>query len=188
DLLQGRDRRFGAVETEALSAGEFQVAEFFEALGLDQLVEDGALALAGERDFLVGTLDTFLNPELLVAVGQMEEFDAQRLAIGAPQDGDDLAQRTEFESQNVVEKNPPVEIGLAEAVRAGLKLLLALGRFESERIELGVEMTARPVGADQHQGPDRIARWALNLRGRQVDAARLRLLLDLGADRLAGFG
>src|SRR5579863_707770 len=117
----------------------------------------------------------------------MQKLDAERLAVGAAQDGDDLAHRAEFEPQNLVEENLPVEIALAEAVRAGLKLLLALGRFESERIELGVEMTARPVGADQHQGPDRIARCALNLRGRQVDAARLRLLLDLGADRLAGF-
>ena len=48
DLLQRRDHRFAAVEAEALGAGEFQVAEFFEAFGLDQLVEDGALALAGE--------------------------------------------------------------------------------------------------------------------------------------------
>ena len=45
DLLQRRDHRFAAVEAEALGAGEFEVAEFLEALGLDQLVEDGALAL-----------------------------------------------------------------------------------------------------------------------------------------------
>ena len=37
DLLQRRDQRFGAVEPEALGAGEFDVAELLEALGLDQL-------------------------------------------------------------------------------------------------------------------------------------------------------
>ena len=53
DLLQRRDHRLAAVEAEALGAGEFQVAELLEALGLDQLVEDRALALAGEGDLLV---------------------------------------------------------------------------------------------------------------------------------------
>src|ERR1700761_8383841 len=49
DLLERRDHRFGAVEAETLGAGEFQVAKLFEALGLDELVEDRPLALAGER-------------------------------------------------------------------------------------------------------------------------------------------
>src|SRR3712207_8166473 len=41
---------FAAVEAEALGPGVFQVNELFEALGLDELIEDGALALAGEGD------------------------------------------------------------------------------------------------------------------------------------------
>ena len=69
DLLQRRDGGFGAVETEAFGAGEFQVAEFFKAFGFDQLVEDGALAFAGEADLLVRTFDAFLDPALLRAVG-----------------------------------------------------------------------------------------------------------------------
>src|SRR5262249_57753574 len=40
DLLQRGNHRLGAVETEALGAGELQIAEFLEAFGLDQLVED----------------------------------------------------------------------------------------------------------------------------------------------------
>src|SRR3712207_8008935 len=43
-----------AVEAEALGAGVAHVQELLEAFGLDQLVEDGALALAGEGDLLVG--------------------------------------------------------------------------------------------------------------------------------------
>ena len=53
DLLERRDHQLAAVEPEALGAGEFQVAEILEALGLDQLVEDRAPALAGEADLLV---------------------------------------------------------------------------------------------------------------------------------------
>ena len=68
DLLQRRDQQFAAVEAEALGAGELHVAEFLEAVGLHELVEDGALALARERDFLVGPLDAFLDPGLLFRI------------------------------------------------------------------------------------------------------------------------
>src|SRR5215468_2219540 len=91
DLLKRRDHGLAAVEAEALGSGEFHVAEFFEAFGLDQLVEDGALAFAGERNLLVRSLDALLDPALLRGAGNVEEFDAKRLAIGPPQDSDDLA-------------------------------------------------------------------------------------------------
>src|ERR1700727_2335405 len=48
DLLERRDQRFSAVETEALGAGEFDVAEFLKTFGLNELVEDRAPALGGE--------------------------------------------------------------------------------------------------------------------------------------------
>src|SRR5262249_13382519 len=94
-LLERRDHRFGAVETEALGAGELQIAEFLETFGLDQLVEDRALAFAGERDFLVRPLDARLDPALLRRVGDVHELDAERLAIGAAKDRENLAQRAE---------------------------------------------------------------------------------------------
>src|SRR6266581_6469035 len=58
DLLQRRNHRLAAVEAEALGAGELHVAELLEAVGLDELVEDRALALAAEVDFLVAALNT----------------------------------------------------------------------------------------------------------------------------------
>ena len=66
DLLERRDQRFAAVEAEALGAGVFDVEELLEALGLDQLVEDRPLALAGEGDLLVRPLDPLLQPGLLL--------------------------------------------------------------------------------------------------------------------------
>src|SRR5271163_3005785 len=93
DLLQCRDHRFGPVETKSLRPGEFHVAEFLKTFGFDQLVEDGALAFARERDLLVRAFDALLDPAFLRAVGNVQEFDAQRLAIGAAQDADDLAYR-----------------------------------------------------------------------------------------------
>ena len=65
DLLERRDHRLGAVEAEALAAGVFDVEEILEALGLDQLAEDRALAFLGELDLLVRPLDALLDPRLL---------------------------------------------------------------------------------------------------------------------------
>ena len=71
DLLERRDQRLAAVEAEALGAGELDVAEFLEAFGLDQLVEDRALAFAREGDLLVGAFDALLDPALLLRRSEM---------------------------------------------------------------------------------------------------------------------
>src|ERR1700733_15965718 len=126
DLLHRRDHRLGAVETETLGPGELQVAEFLEAFRFDQLVEDGALALAGKSDLLVRPLNALLNPALLRAVRDVQEFDAERLAIGPPQDGDDLADRAEFQAEDLVEKDRTVEVGVVEPVSARIELFLVL--------------------------------------------------------------
>src|SRR6266511_4487565 len=104
DLLERRDHRFGAVEAEALGAGELEIAELLEALRLDQLVEDGALAFAGEGDLLVGPLDALLHPALLRRIGDVHELDAERLAIGAAQDDEDLAHGAALEAERLVEE------------------------------------------------------------------------------------
>ena len=116
DLLERRDHRFAAVEAEALGAGEFQVGEFLEAFRLDQLLEDGALALARESDLLVRPFDALLNPRLLRRRRDVHELDAERLAVGALQDRDDLAQRPELEPEHLVDEDLPVEVPLLESV------------------------------------------------------------------------
>src|SRR6201992_665476 len=151
DLLQRRDQRFTAVEAEALGAGEFDVAELFKTFGFDQLVEDRAPALAGETDFLVRTLDAFLDPALLRGVGDVHELDAERLAIGALADRDDLAQARIFEAEHVIEEDLAVEIAIDETIGTRIELLAIAGGLDAERIELGVEMAAHAIGADQHQ-------------------------------------
>ena len=181
DLLERRDHRFAAVEAEALGAGEFQVAELLEAFGLDQLVEDRALALAGEGDLLVRPLDALLHPGLLRRIGDVHELDAERLAVGAPQDREDLAQRREFEPEHLVEEDRAVHVGFGEAVGARIEVLLVLARLEPERIEIGVEVAARAVGADQHQRVDRIARRLLHVgraRARRRSPAPCALILS----------
>ena len=94
DLFQRRNHGFAAVEAEALGAGEFEIEELLEALGLDELVQDRALALAGEGDLLAGALDARLQPGLLGGIGDVHELEADRAAIGAAQDRQHLRDRS----------------------------------------------------------------------------------------------
>src|SRR5260370_33949177 len=91
DLLERRNHRFAAVQPETLGSGELYIAEFLEAFGFDQLIEDGALAFTRERNILVRAFDAFLDPALLRVPGDVEEFDAERLTLGSAPDANDLA-------------------------------------------------------------------------------------------------
>ena len=63
----------------------------------------------------------------------------------------------------MVEEDLAVEIGFGEAVGTRIELFAIARRFDAERIELGVEMTAHAVGADQHQRANRIARRLIDV-------------------------
>jgi hypothetical protein len=183
DLLERRDDRLAAVETEALGAGVFRVEEALEALGLDELVEDRPPALAGEGDLLLRSFDALLQPGLLARLGDVHELDAERRAVGAAQDGEHLADGRELQAEHVVDKDLAVEIGLAEAVGGRVELWMRLRRLEPQRIEIGLEMAAHAVGADHHQRADGVARRLLHLLGRDVVAVLLRLGKEALADR-----
>ncbi len=132
----------------------------------------------------ISFVDAFLNPALLRRIGDVHEFDAEGLAIGALADRHDLAQSCGLKTQHVVEENFAVEISVREAVGARIEFFVILLAFDAQRIELGVEMAAHAVGADQHQRPDRIARRLLHIGRRQAAARGLRPGGDLAADDL----
>ena len=69
-----------------------------------------------------------------------------------------------------VEEDRPVEIGLGEAVGRRIELFLVVRRLEAERIEIGVEMAAHAIGADQHERAHRIAGRPLDFGGGNFDA------------------
>jgi hypothetical protein len=187
DLLQRRNQRFGAVEAEPLGAGEFEIAEFLEAFGLDQFHQDGAAALAGKTDFLVRALDALLEPALLRGVGDVHELDAKRLAVGAFADRDDFPQGRVFHAEHMIEEDLAVEIALRETIGARIEFLAIARRLDPERVELGVEVAAHAVGPDQHQGAHRIARRLWTSAAVSSAALGLRLGRDLGADRFFDF-
>src|SRR5829696_8880668 len=188
DLLERRDQRLAAVETEPLGAGVADIQELLEAFRLDELVEDGALAFLGEGDLLVGTLDALLDPGLLDRIGDVHELDAERLAVGAVQYGDDLADGAELEAEHVVEEDLAVPIGFREAVMGRMQFLVVRARIDVERIELRMQVAAHAIGTDQHDGANGVAGRLLHVDLADLDALGFRLRLDLVADRLLDLG
>src|SRR3712207_4347521 len=139
---------------------------------------------SGKGDLLVEPFDALLNPGLLDRIGDVHELDAERLAIGAVEDGDDLADRAELHAEHLVEEDLAVPVGLREAVMGRVQFLVAGAGLDAERVELGMEMTPHPIGTDEHEGAHGIARRLLDVCLGDLDALGLRLSLDLIADRL----
>ncbi len=123
---------------------------------------------------------------LLLGRGDVHELDAHRRAVGAAQDFQHLPDGGELEPQHVVDEDRPVVVGLVEAVGSRIELGLVGDVLQTQRIEVGVEMTAHAVGADHHQRVDRIARRLGHARGADLAAARRDAGLDLVRDRGLG--
>jgi hypothetical protein len=64
DLFERGNQAFAAVEAEALGSGELDVDKLLEAFGLDQLVENRALAFDGEGYGLFRPFNPLLHPGL----------------------------------------------------------------------------------------------------------------------------
>ena len=129
------------------------------------------------------TLDALLDPRLLLRIGDVHELDAERRAVGAPEDLQHLGDGGEFQPEHVIEEDAAAEIGLGETVGAGIELALRRQFGHAERIEIGVEMAAHAVGADHHQGAHRIARRLGHRALADLGAAAADARLDLLAER-----
>ena len=171
DLLERRDHRLAAVQAEALGAGELDVQEALELLGLDQPLQDGALALGGELGLVADALDALLDPGLLVRMLDVHELDADRAAVGLAQHLHDLAQGRRLQPEHVVEEDRPVHVGFGEAVGLRIELRVVLPALQAERIEIGHQVAAHAVDADQHQRADRIDDRRARHRRATADAA-----------------
>ena len=170
DLLERRDHRLAAVEPEALGAGVALVEELLESLGGGQALEDRPLAFRGEVGLVVDGLDALLYPGLLVRLLDVHELDADGAAIGLAHDLEDLPQARGLDPQHVVDEDRPVQVLGAEAVALGIELRMRLDRLQAQRIEVGLQVAAHPVGADQHERANRIERRRADVVGR--DSAR----------------
>ena len=173
DLLECRHRRLAAVQAKALGAGIFHVEEALEGLGLDQFLQDRLLAFRGEAD--LPPLDAVLDPGALLRVGNMHVLEADMTGISVLEDAEHLPERAELQPERAADIDRAVVIGPGEAVGLGLELGMLAAGDEIERVEMGGEMAAGPVGADQHARAQRVARRGQRLllaqaalrRGRQ---------------------
>src|SRR5262245_2950266 len=187
NLLERRHHRLAAIETEALGAGVFHFEEALERLGLDQLLQDRHLALGGETG--LAPLHAVLNPRPLLGVGAVHVLGADMAAVGRLETVEDLAERRTFEAENAADIDRTIVVALGEAVGLGLKLGMLASLDQFERVELGGEVAAGAIIADQHAGGERVARcgkgvalaaYALRACGKQ---SPLRLWRPGGAAR-----
>ena len=114
-----------------------------------------------EANLLV--LDALLEPAPLLGVGDVHVFGADMVAVGAPQDIEDLAQRCELKSERATDEDGAVIVGLGEAIGLGLELRMLAPRRKLQRVELGDEVAASTIGADQHACAKRVARGGKRL-------------------------
>ena len=186
DLLERRDHRFRAFEAETFRAGVFQVAEFLEGLGFDELAQNRLAALGREADVLFRPFDALLNPAFLRRIRDVHELEADLAAIRAAQDRQDLSHGRRFEAHDVIDENRPVEIGFGEAVGFRQQFAMDAAIGNAERIEVGGKVADDAISADQHQGADRILRRAKRSGGRDLEARQLRTPFDLIANSALG--
>ena len=123
-------------------------------------------------------LHPVLEEAALLEVVDVHIFEADMAAIIAAEDLDDLAHRALFEAERAAEPDRRGRARLAgEAVIFGRQVGRHLALDEAERIEIGGEMAAHPIGADQHHRADRILGGLLDLGGGRAGARRESLRL-----------
>ena len=180
--LERRDHGLPAVQAEALGADIFAREELLPLLGLDHLLEDRLLAFGGESDLGVAALHALLKEAALGDVVDVHIFETDIAAIIAAKDLDDLTHRAPLQAERSAQPDLAVERRAGEAVIFGGEVGGHLPLGEPERIEIGGEMAAHPVGADQHHRADAVVRRLLDVGVRL--AGRGGGLLRLGRDLL----
>jgi hypothetical protein len=163
DLFHRGDQAFTTIEAKAFGAHVFDMQEFFKPLRLHQLVQDGAAAFTGEGDFLAVAFDPFLQPCGLFGVGNVHVLQREGAAIGAAHDIHDLAHRGMRQAQHIVDEDRAVHVGIRKTVGCGVEFRLVLGIALAQGIDIGGKMATDAVGADDHQGADRVEHGALDL-------------------------
>ena len=156
DAFERGDGAFAAVEAEALRPDIFLGEEFFPLLAVDDLLEDGLLAVLGEADLGLLALHPLLEKAALLKVVDVHIFEADGAAIVCLEHGHEFAHGRLVEAHRAAEPDPAIEIGIGEAVVGGREVGGQVAVGEAERVELGGEVAAYSIGADQHHRADAV--------------------------------
>ena len=146
DLVEDRDRRLGALEPEALGADVLRGEELLERLGGVEPLEDAALAVLVELD--VAPLDLGLDPALLLGVLDVHVLDADGAAVRVAQHAEQLAELHLLDAADAAGEELAVEVPDRQPVRERVELGRHDRLFPVQRVEVGDQVTAHPVDAD----------------------------------------
>ncbi len=183
DLFHRRDQSLAAIKAEPFGAHIFDMQEFLETLGFDQLVQNGFTAILGKQDFLAVAFDPFLQPTGFFRVGDVHILQREGATIGAFHDRKDFAHRRDFKPQHVIKENRPIHGGLGKAIGAGVKLGMGFVAVHFQRVKVGGQVTPDTIGPDQHQRPQAVQNRLLHFGVGQGDT----FFLGLGFDFFGGF-
>jgi hypothetical protein len=99
-------------------------------------------------------LDALLDPHPLVGIGDVHVLHADLAAVGPAQTIHDLTQgRRLAQAERAEDQDRPLPVAFAEAVGRRIEIAMRRMLHQAERIEIGVEMAADAIGADQEPGP-----------------------------------
>ena len=147
DLVEDRDGRLGALEAEPLGADVLGGEELLERLGRVQALEDAALGVLVERG--VGAFDLGLDPALLLGVLDVHVLDADGAAVGVAQHAEEVAERHLLLAGDATGEELAVEVPDRQPVRQRVELAGHRRLLPVERVEVGDEVAADAVDADQ---------------------------------------
>ncbi len=103
------------------------------------------LLVEGEVD----TLDLGLDPPLLLGVLDVHVLDADRAAVGVAQHAEERSELHLLGAGDAAGEEFPVEVPDRQPVRQWIELLGHRRLFPLQRIEVGDEVTAHAIDADQ---------------------------------------
>ena len=175
--FQRRDHGFAAVEAEALRADVLLAEELLVLFAAHDGLKDRLLAFGGELDFLVGAFHALLEEAAFLDIGDVHVFEADLAAVVCAQDLDDLANGRPLKAERAADVDRTVLRSAHEAVVFGGEVGRELALVQAERVQVGGEVTAHAICADQHHRADGVS-------SRFVYAGLVDLLSALGGSLL----
>ena len=147
DLVEDRDRRLGALQAEPLGADVLGGEELLERLGRVESLDDALLALLG--DGRLHAFDLRLDPALLGGLLDVHVLDADRAAVRIAQHAEQIAELHLLVAADATGEELAVEVPDRQAVCGRIELVGHLRLLPAQRIEIGDEVAAHAVHADQ---------------------------------------